>query len=1785
MPNPLKLPQPKLGTIDWLATLDAIVRATKRGPMIEIDLKPSRWIAQMPLLAICLGIQHLARHYVDRVRLVLPDEDKVRAFLERWDFQRVCGENRVEVERRPAEHRYGEASGPTRVLPIHLFQSIESVVELRDFFRRADTEPRKILQDAAQLQERDIRGLADLIIFELCKNAVEHRDRDGHAFIFGRMSPANDKAREHHPPKWEKAFFEAIGNEGMTEIVIGDGGVGIIESLRDSCPEEMQNDPEAILREAFEPFSTRKLERAEHTRGLWAVKQKVRQLRGLLYVRSGYVAASGEVRGIATSWDFLNEPGRDVPTEEHFLYDDVPFGGTQYQIILPHRGAANVNTQVAWHRARAARIPKLIPDVYQLPSAPPVKSLRRKLLDLPDHRVLFIDMSLANEQSWGHHLDQLAKDVAEHRAAGRALRVWLLNPSKNVIEQLRVSTYFHRLWRDHGLVQPFVTMQLSERMEVPPQVDFLVSDPALTSGRDDGDTQQSRALLREMLSRTVQGYELDLAKLNELDADEREWVELALDRNNAVVAGATPDASGRLTPAFDVEKLSYEAVTLLMPRTITSEVERLLKEQQATPCVFQLPSKVSPTYCTSYIPPTILKMLPVPTVAAVNEWIEQQIRDSRARYAISFSAFGRELLAIAASADRNIELILLQHHVPTLPEIDAILPGSRVVVLATISGAARTLEHIAQRLRERNIVTTIVCVIDTVTEEDRGRLPTLALLDAAGQFKALLPRPIEKYTRLDDVPGGGDLPISAVDPETLLPLAPVSALRDRMSDGAFWRMVIESEALSNEPVTYKGIDYTNLIWVKNLFDHDSCIEKVHEDFMTAFGDRENRQFPDIICLTQETWEAAHDSKFWDETLKKFPAPIEVRTERTLTDDLVADLEGKQVVIFAAASSSGGGIGRLIRRLQTARRLHLSIFINRVPEAILSSFVRLQQPRVSVTSFRRLYSHSPELARGSARSVSLRYLKEYRASCLSNRLLLFVQEKERLYQRSVAVQTPDELAAVCRPLRKPAKRGIFVNEAVYDLGSHNGRENLAHLVRSCEEMHTPWLLAILEEVAAREDASGRDDLSAVMALYKAAAEMRTKQVILQTLVLDRDRWHGRSQIQSAGAKELGAEVFEEFKATSNPEARCVCIRALSKLNRSLLFDALEEIIELSTHDRTVELTLALELTKLVDDEHATEDVIARLSEIVSSREHVARPTEFDVSLRNLMNDIGLERANNHLLIASWETVARALWTEPPDEERTVRFLIRSLRRAFGHEARILFYRWISDNRYQYADSWPPRTPGTLAPVPQKNILAHELIGQRESFYTPWLARDDRQEVRSYLARLRTSRPIEAKEIEHLGMVLYKIDLGEGIAGVLRIFLPAKASPDVEIVEEMRRAVRQAARLIKRSTSDLPKIGEWQYLRMIERAQTRDLRRADESLIPAFAEQLASLLGADMVTLLAFDEEQQLWVRKPVPTHWSPVVPDVAYGRDDPTSMTVAAAKERNPIKHVDAQAAARKKEVRPPVEWVHGCVALPLIYQARECRYVINLWHHVHGWFDQYSDDLLFNLMSIGGFFVEMITRYRDDRAARAEVFKVLTSESAKNEIFDLLLTCELLTSYVLDNGADERYSLQSIRAALEALRRTFEDLLRLQRSAGSESDPVHLRDLVSEVAEDFIKTYGDVKYRLKGGDDFPAVPVDVPIIRRVVRELLKNARTHAQPATHIEIVLEKETNPPAVRLEVSNYGYGVPNSLKQAIFDGPGIGLTIAKLAAENHGGRLEEVGQFKKRASFRLTLPVRTGS
>ena len=180
---------------------------------------------------------------------------------------------------------------------------------------------------------------------------------------------------------------------------------------------------------------------------------------------------------------------------------------------------------------------------------------------------------------------------------------------------------------------------------------------------------------------------------------------------------------------------------------------------------------------------------------------------------------------------------------------------------------------------------------------------------------------------------------------------------------------------------------------------------------------------------------------------------------------------------------------------------------------------------------------------------------------------------------------------------------------------------------------------------------------------------------------------------------------------------------------------------------------------------------------------------------------------------------------------------------------------------------------------------------------------------------------------------------------------------------------------------------------------------------------------------------------------------------------------------------------------------------------------------------------------------------------------------------------LLKDGSDpaRREMLQQDIAELDSL---IDEILLMSRlDGGSHADLSQEIDLVALAAEECAR-YEDCAVSGKA----PDIPGDPALLRRLIRNLLENAHTHATPPVEVEITHATG----AVALTISDGGDGIPESDREKVFTpfyrasgkqnvkGYGLGLPLVRQIAEAHGGSVEILPNVAGRSSIRATFPIR---
>ncbi|UJP09077.1 HAMP domain-containing histidine kinase [Microbacterium sp. KUDC0406] len=161
-------------------------------------------------------------------------------------------------------------------------------------------------------------------------------------------------------------------------------------------------------------------------------------------------------------------------------------------------------------------------------------------------------------------------------------------------------------------------------------------------------------------------------------------------------------------------------------------------------------------------------------------------------------------------------------------------------------------------------------------------------------------------------------------------------------------------------------------------------------------------------------------------------------------------------------------------------------------------------------------------------------------------------------------------------------------------------------------------------------------------------------------------------------------------------------------------------------------------------------------------------------------------------------------------------------------------------------------------------------------------------------------------------------------------------------------------------------------------------------------------------------------------------------------------------------------------------------------------------------------------------------------------------------------------------------------------LARLDALPAMARTDVDLRMLVAEAVVAARTAGPDHSWRMELGEDPAIVSGDAADLRRVIDNLLGNARQHTPPGTTASVRIAADAD--GVTVTVSDDGPGLPEGV--TVFDrfargdasrsredggGTGLGLAIARAVVEAHGGTIEALPG--EGATFVVTLPSAPGA
>ena len=218
-------------------------------------------------------------------------------------------------------------------------------------------------------------------------------------------------------------------------------------------------------------------------------------------------------------------------------------------------------------------------------------------------------------------------------------------------------------------------------------------------------------------------------------------------------------------------------------------------------------------------------------------------------------------------------------------------------------------------------------------------------------------------------------------------------------------------------------------------------------------------------------------------------------------------------------------------------------------------------------------------------------------------------------------------------------------------------------------------------------------------------------------------------------------------------------------------------------------------------------------------------------------------------------------------------------------------------------------------------------------------------------------------------------------------------------------------------------------------------------------------------------------------------------------------------------------------------------------------------------------------------------------FVANVSHELKTPVGALSLLAETVSDASDDAEAVRRFSGQMRREArrLAVLVKEIIDLSRLQEPDALVDTELVSVDEVVEEACDRVRVEAEARRIaiLTGGQRGLYVVGDADLLATAVRNLLDNALRHSSPLTSVAVAIGREAD--NVTIAVVDQGEGIHPEEQRRVFErfyrgdpsrgrktgGSGLGLSIVKHVAADHGGEVEVWSKPGAGSTFTLTLPM----
>jgi signal transduction histidine kinase len=223
-----------------------------------------------------------------------------------------------------------------------------------------------------------------------------------------------------------------------------------------------------------------------------------------------------------------------------------------------------------------------------------------------------------------------------------------------------------------------------------------------------------------------------------------------------------------------------------------------------------------------------------------------------------------------------------------------------------------------------------------------------------------------------------------------------------------------------------------------------------------------------------------------------------------------------------------------------------------------------------------------------------------------------------------------------------------------------------------------------------------------------------------------------------------------------------------------------------------------------------------------------------------------------------------------------------------------------------------------------------------------------------------------------------------------------------------------------------------------------------------------------------------------------------------------------------------------------------------------------------------------------------ERMATVGRLSLRVAHEVRNPISAIELNAEMLEDIVRARPGEDMDEaagvVASIRDQVKTLDALTEEYLTFARFPRPHFEEESVSDLVTELA-DFIRpvaTRQGLTVRVETDPDVPMMEIDRGLLRQAVLNLVKNGQEALSRGG--ELIITSRRDGDHVEIGVADTGKGIPADVARKLFEpffttkpqGSGLGLSITRQIAEEHGGEIRWSNRPLGGAAFVIRIPVK---